>query len=288
MKQLRHFLFFGVGFLIFFYGSTILDSSKKALTLWFEVLVPSMFVSLICIRYLYYQGLFPSLNLPLLEKTFHMNQYALSLFFCILLLGFPNGALLIEEAYQQQRLTHQQAKRLLYTCSIASPGFILISCGIGIFQSAQIGWRLFLIQIAAVALLLLITRSTPISMLPLQTETKSLKAAMLDSGLSLFMLGGYLMLVTSITAVICLWLSPSQCHIVQMLSEFSSGIFLSMTLPYPLVIKQLLICILLSFGGFCVHLQTRSLCSFPYSYACYCGFRILQAVLASILFLFLL
>ena len=118
------------------------------------------------------------------------------------------------------------------------------------FQSAQIGWRLFLIQIAAVALLLLITRSTPISMLPLQTETKSLKAAMLDSGLSLFMLGGYLMLVTSITAVICLWLSPSQCHIVQMLSEFSSGIFLSMTLPYPLVIKQLLICILLSFGGF--------------------------------------
>ena len=113
MKQLRHFLFFGVGFLLFFYGSTILDSSKKALSLWFEVLVPSMFVSLICIRYLYYQGLFPSLHLPLLEKTFHMNQYALSLFFCILLLGFPNGALRIEEAYQQQRLTHRQAKRLL-------------------------------------------------------------------------------------------------------------------------------------------------------------------------------
>lgn len=69
MKKFTGFLLFGLLLLTLGFGTLTLQSAQNALSIWFEKLVPSMFLSMVLVRLLYKEHAFdhlPSLGLPAL------------------------------------------------------------------------------------------------------------------------------------------------------------------------------------------------------------------------------
>ena len=207
MKKFTGFLLFGLLLLTLGFGTLTLQSAQNALSIWFEKLVPSMFLSMVLVRLLYKEHAFdhlPSLGLPALLG---MDQGAWNLVLCTMFLGFPTGSVFVDEAVRDGVLSRQDAARLLYCCCFPTPGFVIISCGIVFFKSLHIGMLLFALQLLSGLLLLLFTRRHTIHTFPAavassQSFMRNLSSAVTESGISLYMIGGYLMLFMSVTAVL--------------------------------------------------------------------------------------
>ena len=116
MKKFTGFLLFGLLLLTLGFGTLTLQSAQNALSIWFEKLVPSMFLSMVLVRLLYKEHAFdhlPSLGLPALLG---MDQGAWNLVLCTMFLGFPTGSVFVDEAVRDGVLSRQDAARLLYCC----------------------------------------------------------------------------------------------------------------------------------------------------------------------------
>lgn len=290
MKKISMLLILILFVLSLCFGDITFTATKDALTIWFEKLVPSMFVSLVCIRLLYSQRILHVISLPILPKLLHIDKGAFTLVLCSIFLGFPNGAVFIDEAYQRGELDEAGAKRLLYTCSYATPGFVIMTCGLVLSHSLKYGAFLFLTQICSGLILLWMTRSTYVksyrSSIQLSPPLmKSLSSAIIESGKSLYMIGGYLMLFMSLTCVVCSFLPDIISMPIRIAAEFSSGIILLNTLPFSNSILLCLISFVLGFAGFCVHMQVLSMAAHVHiSYRKFFLWRILQGILSSIIF----
>lgn len=294
MKYVKDIFLCMILVVVLWFAKDTLQYTKEALTLWFEKLVPSMFVTLVCIRIIYHRHILEHIHIPFISRIFHIDQGALSLILCTMFLGFPNGALFVDEAYHKGNLDEEGAKRALYTCSFAAPGFVVMTCGALLFQSVRIGICLFVSQILSGMVLLLVTRKHPIYTTSSNTAcislSKSITTSILESGKALYMIGGYMMLFMSISGVLLHFLPSFLALPLRIISEFSSGVVLLQKLPLSTVTLQLLTCMLLSFGGLCVHMQVKAIAEhIPFSYFKYVGYRIVQSILSMLIFsLFLL
>lgn len=291
MKKCISFLLLLLFLLSLFMGQQTFHYTKDALILWFEKLVPSLFISMVLVRLLFEQQIFAYLLkpfAPILTKILNIDQNGLSLVVSSILLGYPTSSTFIDQQAKQGLLTHASAKRLLYTCSFATPGFMIMSCGVVLFQSSIIGWKLFAIQLLCGLILLLLTRSTPIvSKTDLQKAPsfmQSLSKAIFESGKTLYLIGGYLMFVMTLTSLLFSFFPESFTLLFRACIEFSSGIVAIATTPLSPLIKLLFTSALLGFGGFCVHMQVMSMLeSVSISYFSYLAYRLFQALLAIIL-----
>ncbi len=276
--------------MILFMGGTSVSYTKEALTIWFEKLVPSMFICMVMVRLFYDQQYFPFLLRPLqrgIYFLFHIDAAGFSLVFSTLLLGFPTGAVLIDEQVKKERLTAAPAKRLLYTCSFATPGFILLTCGSVLYGSLYVGLKLLLIQWLCGIVFLLLTRKQEVY---IEEEKKaippflsSLTNALWESGKTLYMIGGYLMLFMTVTSVLMDIIPASLALPLSVFSEFSNGILTIHTQPWPFLTQMVLTSMVLGFGGFCVHMQILGMTShLNYRYTVYLFWRILQMLLSAL------
>ena len=289
MKKFTGFLLFGLLLLTLGFGTLTLQSAQNALSIWFEKLVPSMFLSMVLVRLLYKEHAFdhlPSLGLPALLG---MDQGAWNLVLCTMFLGFPTGSVFVDEAVRDGVLSRQDAARLLYCCCFPTPGFVIISCGIVFFKSLHIGMLLFALQLLSGLLLLLFTRRHTIHTFPAavassQSFMRNLSSAVTESGISLYMIGGYLMLFMSVTAVLFSFLPEFPALIIRSLAEFSSGIVLINVTPFSTMQRLLLTSFLLGFAGFCVHMQIMSMVEQgPLRYPVFLLYRILQGMISVLL-----
>lgn len=286
-----------IGLIILFiallrYGSLNYEQSAKALTLWFETLVPSLFTVMVMVKVMFAFGVFDWMARPfaiLFSRLFQMNKQSFSYLLALMFLGFPAGAAFINQAVADQRLSQKEGRRLVYTCSFATPGFVILTLGSVLFHNVMIGVLLFLIQLGSGWILLLFTRRQPIlAAAPMDVEhgswIQTLGSAMMDSGKTLYMMGGYLMLCMSLTSIVLQFLPACLEMPLRMIAEFSSGTMQLAALNMPLAARLITISMLLSFGGFCVHMQvicfSEATCL---RYRHYLWFRVLQALIAGIL-----
>lgn len=291
MKKIASFLILLIFALVLSFGSLSYQISLDALTIWFEKLVPSMFTVMVLVKVLFEQGILHWIAKPigfLFAPVFHIEADSFSYVLASIFLGFPAGASFINQEVEAQHLQPQEGQRLIYTCSFATPGFVIMSCGAVLFQSTWIGLQLFLIQILTGLILLFLTRKTWIHGTCIHHDAPSimtsLKSAIQESGITLYMIGGYLMLFMSIAAILVQFVPESMQMPLRILSEFSSGTVLISTLPMTRFTSLLMTCMLLSFGGFCVHMQVMSMAKGTHlHYSSYLGYRILQALLSGIL-----
>lgn len=293
MKKIVQFLLLLVLALLLFFGNTSISLSKQALTLWFENLVPSMFVTMVIIRLLYKQHMLQALFPTWFCQLFGLDQQAMALVISSMLLGFPNGSAFIEEAYQQDQITQASANRLFLICCFPTPAFVILSCGAQLYHAVKLGLFLYLSQLLYGFLCLFFTRRHKVASVLIQkketsTFMKDLSSALLESGTSLFLIGGYLMLFMSITGILFSFLPEGLRFPLQICAEFSSGTFLiQQHFSYPL--SLLLTCVLFGFGGFCVHLQIFSMCpTCKTSYGKFFLARLLQSILSVSIFCLLL
>ena len=269
----------------FFYGDILFDSSKIALITWFEKLVPSLFLPMICVKVLYKQHYFDNLPAFFFPSMFQIDKTAWNIVLCAIFLGFPNGSIFIDKAIQQGTLTANDGKRLLYCCCFPTPGFVIITCGIVFYNSFQIGILLFFIQILSGLCLLIFTRHKRISCqtIPYSSSSfmKSLRSSIIETGISLYMIGGYLMLFSGITTLL-LRLLPISSFYLQSLLEFSNGITFIHQSNLSIEVKLIFSCFLLGFAGFCVHMQIMSMVEHVnLSYLKFLIYRIIQGILSA-------
>ncbi len=295
MKKLSSFLLLTLFFLSLSMGQQTFAYTKEALILWFEKLVPSLFISMVLVRVLFEQHILQTICRPfqtIITRVFRIDQNSFTLVVSSIFLGYPTGSILIDQQIQQGTLNHHSAKRLLYTCSFATPGFIIMSCGVVLFHSSVIGWKLLFIQLICGFLLLFFTRSIPVHSKPqLQkppTFMQSLSKALLESGKTLYLIGGYLMLFMTLTSLLFHFLPEPFSFFLRSISEFSSGIMSIASTSLPQPIKLVFISMLLGFGGCCVHMQVMSMLeAIHISYNKYFLYRLIQALLSGVLAYFI-
>lgn len=293
IKQMLLLLLF---FLLFINGKENIEASKQALILWFESLVPSLFTCMLMIQLLDQLQAIHLLSIPfakIIQFLFHLHPNVLRYLFTMLFLGFPANAYFMNEEVKKHSFQPSVAQHLLYACSVASPSFIILTCGGIIFQSIRIGFYLYCVQICSICFLLRRKKCNAITTTtskPIQTQgfLNQLQSSMLKTCYTLLLIGGYLMLFMSLSAILLPYIPSDLQPFLQILQEFSSGIF--QLKEYCFDRSLLFICIsaLLSFGGFCVHLQIFGMVShIPLRYATYLRYRLLQAMIsASIAILF--
>jgi len=277
--------------LMLWYGSLNFEKSMDALILWFETLVPSLFCIMVIVKVMFAFGALDLLVKPIAlvcEPLFHIAKKSVSYVVALLFLGFPAGAAFIDNEVKKGSLTKAEGERLLITCSFATPGFVILTVGTMLFKSTAIGLVMFLIQCCSGLLLLFCTRKQSITAIRQKQHTTSfvhtIGEAMRESGKALYMMGGYLMLCMSLTGILLQFLPPALQFLITVVAEFSNGTIILSSLSLSLRMRLTLVSMLLSFGGFCVHMQV--LCMSDHvemRYGKYLCFRLIQALLSGML-----
>ena len=289
LKTFFHVLLIFLTLFILSNGSLVLAASSKALILWFEALLPSMFVSMVFIKWLVAIDAFSLLLKPLNTFTkflFKLDSQAFSLVLVGSLIGFPAFAMMIDELIQKGELNQEAGQRLIYCVSCASCSFILITLGSLYFQSLKIGIILYIIQLLTIFILLIFTRNNAVEFTNSHHPFifKAFTSALLSSIKTMVMIVGYLMISLSLVSLLLLILPQGLHTALYTLAEFSSGTINLATSSFATQEKYMLISGLLSFAGFSVHLQVMGSCEHTsLNYLTYLNYRLIQSILAVIL-----
>ena len=279
LKKILYCLIFITFLLISIHYQENLIIIKKGLTIYFEVLFPNMFISMVLIYLLYYVGFFTSLKYPFLTKLLNMNHQAIGFSLTCILLGFPLASVLIDETYNQHLLTKKQALRLFYCIHISKLSFIVNQCGMLLFHNLKLAFLLYFVQLFSIIILLFLTRHTSIHLTTLTNKpfSTSLNLAFIQSITSLFYIGGYYLMILCIYEIANLYLPSFITSILAFLLEISNGIILlqnsAITIPLLFIITS----IYLMFASFSIHLQIFSMITYlKVSYFTFIKYRLLH------------
>lgn len=181
----------------------------------------------------------------------------------ILLLGFlagyPVGAQMITQAYQQGQLSQEDAKRMLGFCNNAGPAFLFGMFSV-IFSNPLIPWALWAIHIlsALLAGYLLPEKTTSDCQIEPRKET-SIHTALQNTVKTMSVICGWVLLFR-IFISFCekwfLWMLPIEIQVVfSGLLELSNGCVTLQRISDE-GIRFVLASPILAFGGICVAMQT--------------------------------
>lgn len=131
---------------------TSIEGAKDGLNYSFGVLVPSlfpfMFLSHFAVEYGISQRLAPALR-GLTEKLFYLPGEAGVTILLSFIGGFPVGASGINSLIKENKITQNQAKRMLCFCVNSGPAFMISVIGIQLYKNVILGVALLISQILA-------------------------------------------------------------------------------------------------------------------------------------------
>lgn len=236
-----------------------LNYAKKGLSIWYQNMVPALLPMMIltsCMIKLNVTGMFASIIYPITKKLYHLSKngtYALLVGF---LCGFPMGAKVICELYNQKKLSKNEANALLPICNNIGPVFML-TYGLKAFITEQIYLVLLLFYALPLIYAFYIFRTYDFQNTMEHSPKKLPFSVALDESISesaagILSLGGYLMFFSILTLI------PKE--IIPLTSEAVSFLtcFLEITngLSHVPVLPSYVLLALLQFGGICCIFQT--------------------------------
>lgn len=291
--------------LLITYSKEVIESVSFSISIWKENLFPSLFpffvVSNLLIEYgfiellgKYFGGLMPIL--------FGLPKEASFILFISMISGFPSSAKYTSRLVHEGVLTKEEGEQILTFTHFSNPLFILGFIGTSLLHNKTLALVILFCHISSNLMIGFLSKRKG----PKKEEKKSQKnlstkkktsslgsifsKSIMDSLNTMFLLLGvvtcFLVLTTLLQSLIPM--STSTKILLSGLLEMTQGIKLVGELSIPLFLKGLSILSFISFGGFSIHMQVLSFISeehlkyFPYFWG-----RILQVILASILYLLL-
>lgn len=198
-----------------------------------------------------------------LEKLCRIPRGSGSLLVIGLLGGYPVGAQNISLAHQRGELSRTDARRMIGFCSNAGPAFLFGMIG-QFFEEPLYTWLLWIVHIlSALAVSLLIpgiagryrSGGTSRTMTLSQALEKSVRVMVTVCGWVVFF-----RLIIGFADRWILWILPASLQVfLKGILELSNGCVLLAQIPC-IGERFLLASVMLAFGGFCVTMQTRSVC----------------------------
>lgn len=122
-------------------------AAADAVSLWFNVVFPSLLPFFICIEVMIGLGivsLVGSTFKPVMSAVFNVPGEGSFGFFMSISSGYPVGAKIVSELRQKKICTLQEGQRLLSLCSTSGPLFIIGAVATGILKNPEIGLLLAL------------------------------------------------------------------------------------------------------------------------------------------------
>lgn len=275
-----------------------ISATFKGLTVWAEIVLPSLFCFFILTKLLMNAKntpkIFNFLNKPF-EKIYNTPKVGGYIFAMSAISGYPLGAKLISEFYKDGTISSAQAHRLTAYCSTSGPMFILGSLASSLFNNFRLGIVILISHFLASILNGFIYKNygknlketEPKQNLNLQENIKkeSLNDILFNSITSVLMVGGYIALCFTVLEIFIntnilspiinglnFILPPNSKFaesIIKGITEVTNGCVSLANKNYSLKSVAMALTTLLSFGGFSIHLQSQmflSLCKIKYKY----------------------
>lgn len=226
-------------------------------------IIPALF------PYLVLSGLFAELPcrvLAPLNRALKLNGDGTQALVLGFLAGFPCGAKCIATQYANNRISKEDAERLLFFSCNAGPAFVIGVVGIGLYHSMAIGIAFYAIQLLSAILCALLLRRRSVKAEPFISSTHKATAgtlcvrAITDAGHTMLTICAFICIFAVLQALLLL-IAPKS-HLLRILCAFleiSNGSSLLMTLPIPWLLKFLITAAMVCSSGLCVLMQTAAI-----------------------------
>lgn len=271
------FAFFMVS-LIIIYTSECAQAVTDGLRLCGTKVIPSLFPMFVASKLAV--GILKNASLPrvflrLWHRIFGVGGQCAFGFLFGLLGGYPLGASVISELYENKAISKTEAEKSLRFCNNSGPGFFLAALGTVVFQDLKTGIILYGIHIFSAILLGILSAGTPRGEDHFEPQSFVEKPfsslfmdAIQDSCASLLKICGLILFFAVIIALLNaiglfrimanLPLIQSETEMIALLHgmiELTGGIFALQNTENAFIISAFL----MGWGGLCVHFQAASL-----------------------------
>ncbi len=128
------------------------NAMLKSLKVCFEVMIPSLYAFMAASGFVVSSNLYTALSKPfglVSRYVFRIQPEYFSVFLIGSIGGYPVGARLLSELYEQGKIDRETAEQMLSYCYLAGPAFICGTAGIKLFSSVKAGMVIFASIISA-------------------------------------------------------------------------------------------------------------------------------------------
>lgn len=239
---------------------------QTGLSLCAALVLPALFPMLTVSAFLLASGLLQLFGRPVrdvLRTVFRLPGESAGVLLMALVGGFPVGASMTAQLYEEKRLSARQAKRMCLFCMAPGPAFVLSAVGEGVYRSLRAGVLLYAsVCLSALLFGVLLSARAKCAgearpeagtggVVRLASPLRALDTAVRRSARSMVQICAWVVLFSAVSACIeQLPLPPGAALLCSCFLEVTAGVQdAARVLPIPAVAA------LLSFGGFAVHCQ---------------------------------
>lgn len=272
--------------------SEMINSAKNGISLWFNIVLPSLFPFLILSDLIQKSAItkvFEKLLSNIMKPIFKLPGISSLAIFLGMTGGYPIGAKITSDLRNNNSLSKTEAKRLLAFSNNSGPLFISGAIGIGLYKNASIGFLLLISHYISALLVGILFRFykkekvTPnsknliqFSFIKLSSLGETLTNTVKKAITTVTVIGGFIVIFSILTTILektGLLLLISKIIMPNLDTDFSASIIsgiLEVTngvnrifnlSSVNLTAKLIVTSALIGFGGFSVHMQTLSVIS---------------------------
>jgi len=272
--------------LIFKFG-IIKTEILTALSLWANIIIPSVFPYLIISQYISNSYLTEKIPGRFISFIFGIHKCSIKAVICSVLCGYPSGAICARTLYDNGEIDIKEAQRLICFTNNAGPLFLISAVGTSLLGSTQDGVVIYLIQLMSSFTYGMITREKNIAChcktIKKHTHTKGDFCVFVKNAVNIcinicgFMIAAYVMV-----SAVCIFTEDTLGFFflkpyIKCFFEITAGIkelcvIESKKLIFPLV------CGAVSWSGFSVIMQIKSVAGDILSIKTLCKAKFIQAV----------
>lgn len=242
-----------------------IDSAQNGINLWATKLVPSLFpffvLSKIIIQSNFLENKLCFLN-PLTNNIFGIKSSSVYIFLISILSGYPIGSMLVLESYKCGKINLIEAKKIITSTSVSGPLFIIGTVGVGMLNNTTCGYIILLSHIFGAVfngitynfIFKLQKKNDCYKVNNTNSEPLNLTKAIKTSIDSILLIGGLVCIFyVGLDAISNIIPIP---YYLQGVFEITNGANQISNQNISLFLKTLLCCAVITFGGFCTHLQS--------------------------------
>lgn len=306
-------IFIFIGFEILTESKSIIDTVIFSFGIWTNNIFPSLFPFFVLSELLINFGfveLLGELFKPVMNKLFKVKGEGAFVFIMSMISGFPSNAKYVKELYTKGILNENEASKLLMFTHFSNPLFIMGSIALTFLGNKEAGILvLFSHYIGNIVIGLMFRNYEPEGCAKEKTSIKrainnmhnkrinnKLKFGTIITNSLLNTINTLLLILGVVTMFLCVTtiidnnvnLNNYNQSILNGLIEMTQGLKYVGLLNIPLKLKTIISTLIISFGGFSVHMQVISIISdTKIKYLPYLTARVCHALISSLIVFFL-
>ena len=258
----------------------------------FPSLIPFMFISNILIKYNIIDelsGMFKFIT----KKIFKVSENSAFAIIMSMISGTPSNSKYLKDLYDNKLISLNDIKKCLNFCHFANPIFIIGTIGITFFNNKRIGLIILISHYLSSFIIGILFRNIKNITMELKKRNQNIKEkfisilneSIINTANTLLLILGIITFCLIITAILDNIINiNSNYKFIYGFIEITQGLkFLSLS-NLNINIKAIITSFIISFGGFCIHIQVFSILdNKKIRYLPYLFSRLLHGILSSLI-----